>query len=217
MTGAALTALPTVGEGHSSAAGVGMILAALVSYGFALNIARPLQLRNGALPVIWRAQMVALLFTAPLGLPALRAARWTLGPLAALLALGALLRSSCYLIWELFLQGMRCWRQSAARPENLVALPWATGVSAGNSGSSPSTASSPATFAPLLAIRASASNSATAFALAGTPAPPPVLFDDDPRERQRWLGRQAPGTASNSAAVRFFGTQLLCVRIDLDP
>jgi drug/metabolite transporter (DMT)-like permease len=90
MAGAILMALPTIDEGHSSAVGVGMILAALVSYGFALNIARPLQQRNGALPVIWRAQMVALVLTTPFGLPAMMAARWRLGPVVALLALGAL-------------------------------------------------------------------------------------------------------------------------------
>jgi len=43
-----------------------------------------------------------------------------------------------------------------------------------------------------------------------------LLFDDDPRERQRWLFRQAPSSAINTPAVRFFGTQLLTVRIDLD-
>ena len=43
-----------------------------------------------------------------------------------------------------------------------------------------------------------------------------VLRDDDPRERQRWLAKQLPGSASNSAAVRFFGTDLLSIRIDLD-
>jgi hypothetical protein len=43
-----------------------------------------------------------------------------------------------------------------------------------------------------------------------------VLSDDDPRERQRWLANQSPGSASNAAAVRFFGTELLTVRIDLD-
>jgi drug/metabolite transporter (DMT)-like permease len=90
MAGAVLMALPTIGDGHSSAAGVGMIMAALVSYGLALNISRPLQQRNGALPVIWRAQMVALVLTAPLGLPELIAARWRPGPVVAVLALGAL-------------------------------------------------------------------------------------------------------------------------------
>jgi deazaflavin-dependent oxidoreductase (nitroreductase family) len=43
-----------------------------------------------------------------------------------------------------------------------------------------------------------------------------ILSDDDPRERQRWLATQVPGSASNAAAVRFFGTQLLTIRIDLD-
>jgi drug/metabolite transporter (DMT)-like permease len=90
MAGAALMALPQIGEGRSSAVGVGMIVAALISYGFAINLARPLQQRNGALPVIWRAQMVALVLTAPLGLPEMVAARWRPGPVAALLALGAL-------------------------------------------------------------------------------------------------------------------------------
>jgi len=90
MAGTGLMALPTIGGGHSSAAGVGMIMAALASYGFALNIARPLQQRNGALPVIWRAQMFALVLTAPLGLPDVLAAHWKPGPVAALLALGSL-------------------------------------------------------------------------------------------------------------------------------
>jgi drug/metabolite transporter (DMT)-like permease len=83
-------AWPSLDEGRSSTEGVLLILAALVSYGFALNLARGLQQRHGALPVIWRAQAVALALTAPLGTPELLAARWTLGPLLALLALGAL-------------------------------------------------------------------------------------------------------------------------------
>ncbi len=43
-----------------------------------------------------------------------------------------------------------------------------------------------------------------------------LLADDDPRERQRWLANQLPASARNAAAVRFFSTQLLTVRIDLD-
>ena len=43
-----------------------------------------------------------------------------------------------------------------------------------------------------------------------------LLPDDDPRERQRWLAEQVPGSRSNAAAVRFYDTQLLTVRIDLD-
>jgi deazaflavin-dependent oxidoreductase (nitroreductase family) len=44
-----------------------------------------------------------------------------------------------------------------------------------------------------------------------------LLPDDDPRERQRWLAKQHPGSSSNAAVVRMMGTNLLTVRIDLDP
>ena len=44
-----------------------------------------------------------------------------------------------------------------------------------------------------------------------------LLPDDDPRERQRWLARQRRGAGLNAAAVRMFGTDLLTVRIELDP
>lgn len=90
MLGATLMALPSIGEGASSAAGIGMILAALVSYGISLNIARPLQRKHGALPVIWRALMVAVVLTAPLGIPEVLHAHWSPVPLLSLLALGSL-------------------------------------------------------------------------------------------------------------------------------
>lgn len=98
LLGAVLIALPSMGEGQSSTIGVLLILAALVSYGFALNLARPLQQRHGALPVIWRAQAVALLLTAPLGLPELLDARWSSGPLLSLLMLGALGTGVAYVL-----------------------------------------------------------------------------------------------------------------------
>lgn len=86
--GAVIMALPAM-DGSSSAFGIGLILAALVSYGIALNIARPLQQRNGAMPVMWRALGVALVLTAPLGLPAVLNGEWSLAPALALLCLGA--------------------------------------------------------------------------------------------------------------------------------
>jgi drug/metabolite transporter (DMT)-like permease len=90
LTGAVMIAAPTVGEGRSSAGGVLLIVAALVSYGVAYNLARPLQQRSGALPVVWRGLGVAVLMTAPLGAPALLDARWTPRAAASLLALGVL-------------------------------------------------------------------------------------------------------------------------------
>jgi drug/metabolite transporter (DMT)-like permease len=90
MFGTVLVALPSFGEGHSSAIGVLMILVAVLSYGFALNLARPLQQRHGALPVIVRAQAIAALLTAPLGMKEIAVAHWSPKPVLALLALGAL-------------------------------------------------------------------------------------------------------------------------------
>lgn len=86
--GAVVMAIPALGGGNS-AFGVGLIMAALVSYGIALNIARPLQQRNGAVPVMWRALGVALIITAPLGLRDAINGAWTLRPALALLCLGA--------------------------------------------------------------------------------------------------------------------------------
>ena len=98
MLGAALMAVPTMAQGSSSATGVLLILGAVVSYGVALNVAGPLQQRNGALPVIWRAQSVGLLVTAPLGIPDLLAAHWSPVPLMSLLALGALGTGVAYVL-----------------------------------------------------------------------------------------------------------------------
>jgi len=61
IAGSVLIALPSFNEGKSSAFGVVLIVMACVSYGFALNVARPLQQRYGALPVIWRALGLAVL------------------------------------------------------------------------------------------------------------------------------------------------------------
>ena len=88
FSGAVLMATPAMG-GSSSAFGIALIVAALVSYGLALNVARPLQQRNGAIPVVWRALGVAVILTAPLGLPAVVNGHWSLRPALAMLALGA--------------------------------------------------------------------------------------------------------------------------------
>ncbi len=89
LAGTVLMAIPAIDDGHSSTIGVVLILVALVSYGFALSIARSLQQKYGAIPVIWRAQGVALILTAPLGIPDLIRAHWLPVPLLSLLALGA--------------------------------------------------------------------------------------------------------------------------------
>jgi len=98
LVGTVLVAWPSLRVGGSSLDGVLFILAGVTCYGFALNVARPLQQRSGALPVIWRAQGWALLMTAPLGVPELLRAHWTPGPLLSVLALGALGTGVAYVL-----------------------------------------------------------------------------------------------------------------------
>ncbi len=90
MAGTVLIAIPAVGEGQSSAIGIAMIMSALLSYGVALNIARPLQQKYGGTSVIWRGQIAGILLTAPLGIPEVWQADWSPVPLLSLIALGAL-------------------------------------------------------------------------------------------------------------------------------
>ncbi len=90
LFGGVLMAWSGFGAGGDSALGVVLVIAACVSYGFAVNLARPLQQRNGALPVVWRALLVALILTAPLGLPPALHGHWTPRAVLSLLALGAL-------------------------------------------------------------------------------------------------------------------------------
>jgi drug/metabolite transporter (DMT)-like permease len=98
LVGMTLVAWPALGQGTNSAQGIVLIVAAVVSYGFALNLARPLQLQYGAMPVIWRAQGVATILTAPLGVPDLFVSHWSAGPFLALLALGALGTGVAYVV-----------------------------------------------------------------------------------------------------------------------
>jgi drug/metabolite transporter (DMT)-like permease len=92
LFGGVLVALPGLSDGGGSSGqtkGILLIVAALISYGVAVNLARPLQRRNGALPVMWRALGLAVLLTAPFGVPDVLKAHWTPRALAALLTLGA--------------------------------------------------------------------------------------------------------------------------------
>jgi drug/metabolite transporter (DMT)-like permease len=103
FAGTVLVALPGLmsgdgAAGSGSSLGVALILIAMCSYGIALNLARPLQQRNGALPVVWRALGLAFLLTMPLGLPDVIHARWSWVPLLSLLALGAFGTGVAYIL-----------------------------------------------------------------------------------------------------------------------
>jgi drug/metabolite transporter (DMT)-like permease len=90
--GVVLIALPSIRESSSSMFGVALIFGALVLYGFSLNVASPLQQMYGSLPVLLRAEIVAVIFLTPLGVYSLinNDRPFALGPFAAMLALGVL-------------------------------------------------------------------------------------------------------------------------------
>lgn len=74
----------------TTALGAGLVLCAVVLYGLATNLAVPLQQRHGALPVVLRAQLVALALVTPYGLVGLGDSSFAIGPVAAMLPLGML-------------------------------------------------------------------------------------------------------------------------------
>jgi drug/metabolite transporter (DMT)-like permease len=89
FAGVVAISLPSIGEG-SNALGIGLVLLAACLYGFAFNIAAPLQRRHGALPVIWRAQLVAVVLMLPFAVVGATQSTFGWESLLAVFALGAL-------------------------------------------------------------------------------------------------------------------------------
>jgi drug/metabolite transporter (DMT)-like permease len=81
---------PALRGAHATAAGAGLVVAATMLYGIAFNIAGPLQQRHGALPVIWRAELVAVGLVAPPGIATMADSAFAWSSLAAVFALGCL-------------------------------------------------------------------------------------------------------------------------------
>lgn len=82
--------LPNVRGADASPFGVGLLLLAVLLYGFAFNLAVPLQQRHGALPVLLRAQLVAVVVVAPFALVGLPESEWSWPGAGAMVALGVL-------------------------------------------------------------------------------------------------------------------------------
>jgi drug/metabolite transporter (DMT)-like permease len=95
---------PSLGEGESSTLGIGLVLLATVLYGCAFNLAGPLQRRNGALPVIWRAQLVALVLLTPVGAAGAAGSSFAWSSLAAMVVLGSVGTALAF-IWFTTLAG----------------------------------------------------------------------------------------------------------------
>ena len=90
FAGVALIAVASRGGGNNSWTGIGLIFIALVFYGFALNLAVPLQQKYGSLPVLWRAQGIAFVLLLPFAIPSLGDIHFAWGPFFAMVGLGVL-------------------------------------------------------------------------------------------------------------------------------
>lgn len=90
LAGVVAICWPSLRHTQGTAAGVGLVLLATLLYGVAFNLAAPLQARYGALPVIWRAEAVALVVLAPFGIAAAPSSSFGWPSLLAAAALGCL-------------------------------------------------------------------------------------------------------------------------------
>ncbi len=85
-----LLGLPTLRQGGSGALGVLLVVISCSSYGVGVNVSVPLAQKSAASPLFWRAQLVAVVLTAPFGMWGLRQETWNTGAALALLSLGVL-------------------------------------------------------------------------------------------------------------------------------
>jgi len=90
FAGMVAISLPEMADSSSTALGAGLVILAVVFYGLSTNVAVPLQQKYGALPVLFRAQLVAIAVVLPYGIVGLPGSTWSWSAAAAMVPLGAL-------------------------------------------------------------------------------------------------------------------------------
>lgn len=88
--GVVAISIPGITESPSAALGVALVLFAVLLYGLSTNLVVPLQQRYGALPVLFRAQLVALVILTPYGLLQINGSTWAWSSAIAMVPLGVL-------------------------------------------------------------------------------------------------------------------------------
>jgi drug/metabolite transporter (DMT)-like permease len=81
---------PEVQGSRATTLGAALVVFAVLLYGLSVNLAVPLQQRYGSLPVLFRAQLAALVLLLPFGLWSLPGSRFDAGAALAMLPLGIL-------------------------------------------------------------------------------------------------------------------------------
>lgn len=98
FVGVVLISLGSSGGGSTEARGVIMVLGATVCYGFAVNLASPLQAKYGPINIMATMLGLATIWVLPFGLFTIGENEWSLGPIAAVIFLGAIGTGTAYWI-----------------------------------------------------------------------------------------------------------------------
>ena len=98
LVGVVLISLSQSGEGDSAWIGIVLVLLATLCYGFAVNIAPPLQQRYGPLAVMARMLVWASVWTAPFGLWSIGGSELELRPTLAVAFIGAVGTGAAFVI-----------------------------------------------------------------------------------------------------------------------
>jgi drug/metabolite transporter (DMT)-like permease len=88
FVGVALVSIPSLGSGSSEALGVVLVIIAIACYGFAVNLAGPMQQRYGSVNLMAKMLALATLWTLPYGLWHIGSVRPQPASIAAVLFLG---------------------------------------------------------------------------------------------------------------------------------
>ena len=99
FAGMLVVALPQLRGATATATGVWLILLSMLVVSLLINLLVPLQQRYGALPVLLRAQLVALVMALPFGIVGLADSTPTSTALLALLPLGLLSTGLAFTTW----------------------------------------------------------------------------------------------------------------------
>jgi drug/metabolite transporter (DMT)-like permease len=90
LVGILAISAPEVIDSSATALGSTLVIVAVVLYGLSTNLAVPLQQKYGSLPVLFNAQLAALIVVIPFGLLQIRGSTWAWSSALAMVPLGVL-------------------------------------------------------------------------------------------------------------------------------
>jgi drug/metabolite transporter (DMT)-like permease len=105
FVGIALVSLGSLGRGGGAdVRGIAMLIAAVVCYAIAVNVAAPLQRRYGSLPLLLHVQVAGVLWTLPTGMRGAQDSDVTWQAMTALVLLGALGTGLAFALYGLLVE-----------------------------------------------------------------------------------------------------------------